>query len=125
MSCSLRLITRAFCLLLACAALVSVPSCAQIAPDWCKALPRPEYKSLERVAVSNPWFEVYKAAPAVFAIYEPHQSEETISYLIVGSKRALLFDTGMGITDIKKVTAELTHLPIVVLNSHTHNDHVG
>jgi glyoxylase-like metal-dependent hydrolase (beta-lactamase superfamily II) len=31
----------------------------------------------------------------------------------------------MGISDIKKVTAELTKLPIVVLNSHTHDDHVG
>jgi glyoxylase-like metal-dependent hydrolase (beta-lactamase superfamily II) len=94
-------------------------------PEWCRALPRPEYKSLERVPVSDPWFEVYQPAPKVFAIYEPHQSEEVISYLIVGEKRALMFDTGMGISDIKKVTAELTTLPVSVLNSHTHNDHVG
>jgi glyoxylase-like metal-dependent hydrolase (beta-lactamase superfamily II) len=94
-------------------------------PEWCKALPRPEYKSLQRVSVSDPWFEVYKPAKDVFAIYEPRQAEETIGYLILGEKRALLFDTGMGISDIKKVTAELTKLPIVVLNSHTHDDHVG
>jgi glyoxylase-like metal-dependent hydrolase (beta-lactamase superfamily II) len=94
-------------------------------PEWCRGLPRPEYKTLERVGVRDPWFEVYKAAPGVFAIYEPHQAEETIGYLIVGEKRALLFDTGMGISDVKKVTAELTKLPIVVLNSHTHDDHVG
>jgi hypothetical protein len=50
-------------------------------PEWCRALPRAEYKSLQRVPVSDPWFEVYKVAPSVFAIYEPHQSEETISYL--------------------------------------------
>ena len=94
-------------------------------PDWCRPLPRPEYKMLERVPINDPWYEVYKPAPGVFAIYEPHQSEETISYLIVGDKRALLFDTGMGISDLKKVTTELTKLPIVVLNSHTHDDHVG
>jgi len=94
-------------------------------PDWCRALPRPEYKNLERVRTSDPWFEVYKPAADVFAIYEPHQAEETIAYLIVGTRRALLFDTGMGISDIKKVTTELTKLPIVVLNSHTHDDHVG
>ena len=94
-------------------------------PDWCRALPRPEYKSLERVPVSDPWFRVYKPAPGVFAIYEPHQSEETIGYLITGDKQALLFDTGMGISDVKKVTTELTKLPIIVLNSHTHDDHVG
>jgi glyoxylase-like metal-dependent hydrolase (beta-lactamase superfamily II) len=92
---------------------------------WCKELPRPEYKSLERVNSGDPWFEVYKPAPGVLAIYEPHQWEETISYLIIGEKRALLFDTGMGISDIEKVTAELTRLPITVLNSHTHPDHVG
>jgi len=94
-------------------------------PEWCRALPRPEYRTLERVPVTDPWFEVYQVVPQVFAIYEPHQAEETISYLILGEKRALLFDTGMGISDIRKVTAELTHLPIIVLNSHTHNDHVG
>jgi glyoxylase-like metal-dependent hydrolase (beta-lactamase superfamily II) len=94
-------------------------------PEWCRGLPRAEYKSLERVPVSDPWFEVYKPTKGVFAMYEPHQSEETIGYLIVGEKRALLFDTGMGISDVKKITAELTKLPIVVLNSHTHDDHVG
>jgi glyoxylase-like metal-dependent hydrolase (beta-lactamase superfamily II) len=94
-------------------------------PDWCRALPRPEYKPLERVPVSDSWFEVYKVVPGVFAIYEPHQAEETIGYLIVGEKRALLFDTGMGISDVKKVVTELTTLPVVVLNSHTHDDHVG
>jgi glyoxylase-like metal-dependent hydrolase (beta-lactamase superfamily II) len=106
-------------LLLPCTASSQTPS------DWCRALPHPEYKSLERVPVSDPWFEVYKPAPHVFAIYEPHQSEETIAYLIVGTNGALLFDTGMGISDIKKLTAELTKLPIIVLNSHTHDDHVG
>jgi len=94
-------------------------------PEWCSALPRPEYKALPRVTVSDPWFEVYRVAPAVFAIYEPHQFEETIGYLIVGRDRALLFDTGMGIADLRRITRELTRLPIVVLNSHTHNDHVG
>jgi len=94
-------------------------------PDWCRALPRPEYKTLARVTVSDPWFEVYEPAANVFAIYEPHQAEETIGYLIVGEKRALLFDTGMGISDVGKLTRELTKLPIIVLNSHTHDDHVG
>jgi len=107
--------------------LFSVPQLyAQVSnPDWCRPLPRPEYKALERVPITDPWFEVYKPAHDVFAIYEPHQAEETIGYLIVGEKKALLFDTGMGISDVKKVTAELTKLPVIVLNSHTHDDHVG
>lgn len=35
-------------------------------PAWCRALPRPEYRSLERVGVSDPWGEisfVLRAAP--------------------------------------------------------------
>src|SRR3989454_12659285 len=94
-------------------------------PEWCKALPRPKYKSLQRVLPGDPWFEVYKVVPGVFAIYEPHQAEETIAYLIVGTKQALLFDTGMGIGNIRNVVSRLTSRPVVVLNSHTHNDHVG
>ncbi|HET6932730.1 MAG TPA: MBL fold metallo-hydrolase [Candidatus Acidoferrum sp.] len=94
-------------------------------PEWCKPLPRPEYQSLQRVLPDDPWFEVYKVAPRTFAIYEPHQSEETISYLIAGQKQALLFDTGMGIGNIKRIVSRLTSLPVVVLNSHTHDDHVG
>ena len=106
--------------------LLACPLIAQSSiPDWCRALPRPEYKNIELVKVSDSWFEVYKPAPAVFAIYEPHQAEETIGYLIIGEKRALLFDTGMGISDVRTVVSELTHLPVIVLNSHTHDDHVG
>lgn len=94
-------------------------------PEWCRNLPRPEYAKLERVSIHDPWFQVYRVRPGVFAIYEPRQSEEVISYLITGTRKALLFDTGMGISNIKAVAEELTPLPISVLNSHTHNDHVG
>jgi len=112
-------------LLLICLVPASLAAQNKGIPEWCKPLPRPEYKSLQRVPISDPWFEVYKVAPEVYAIYEPHQAEETISYLIVGTKQALLFDSGMGIGNIQKVTSQLTKHFIVVLNSHTHNDHVG
>jgi glyoxylase-like metal-dependent hydrolase (beta-lactamase superfamily II) len=48
-----------------------------------------------------------------------------ISYLVVGRDRALLFDTGMGMSDIHAIVSALTDRPVVVLNSHTHVDHVG
>jgi glyoxylase-like metal-dependent hydrolase (beta-lactamase superfamily II) len=98
-------------------------------PNWCSTPLPAEFKGLERVrlkdAESDAWFEVYRAAKGVFAIYEPRQSERTIGYLIVGEKRALLFDSGMGIGDVREVTGELTKMPVTVLNSHTHYDHVG
>ncbi len=94
-------------------------------PDWCTKLPRPEYANLKRIPSADSWFEVYEVAPRIYAIYEPHQAEEAISYLILGNTRALLFDTGLGIGNIKRVVNKLTILPITVVNSHTHNDHVG
>lgn len=103
---------------------VSTRVAAQI-PDWCKSQPRPAYSKLERVKVPDQWFEVYKIRPGVFAIYEPHQFEEVISYLVVGTQKAVLFDTGMGMSNIKTVVEGLSKLPVSVVNSHTHNDHVG
>ncbi len=94
-------------------------------PEWCRQLPRPQYASLARVASADPWFEVYRIRPGVFALYEPHQWEEVISYLIVGRERALLLDTGLGVGNIRAVVSALTRLPVTVLNSHTHFDHVG
>jgi len=88
-------------------------------------LPRAAYSKLERVPIADTWFEVYKIRPGIFAIYEPHQLEEVISYLVIGRDRALLFDTGMGISNIQAVVVRLTKLPVSVVNSHTHNDHVG
>ena len=93
--------------------------------NWYDALPRPAWSEFDPVEQSQPWFEVYEVAESVFAIYEPGQFEEVISYLIVGSERALLFDTGLGIGDMGRVVSELTSLETIVLNSHTHYDHVG
>jgi len=92
---------------------------------WCDDLPRPAHRSLDRVRVSQDWFEVYRVGDGVFAIAEPYQFQEVISYLIVGWREALLFDTGLGIGRIDAVVRELTDRPVTVLNSHTHFDHVG
>jgi glyoxylase-like metal-dependent hydrolase (beta-lactamase superfamily II) len=93
--------------------------------NWWEALPRPAWSGFPRVLESQGWFEVYEIRPGIYAIYEPGQFEEVISYLVVGEERALLFDTGLGIGDIRDVAAELTEHEPVVLNSHTHYDHVG
>jgi glyoxylase-like metal-dependent hydrolase (beta-lactamase superfamily II) len=98
---------------------------AASAARWCDQVPRAEFKSLEHLGTKADWFEVYRVDSGVYAIAEPYQFQEVISYLIVGSERALLFDTGLGMVPIRPVVAELTTLPVSVLNSHTHYDHVG
>lgn len=93
--------------------------------NWWDALPRPAWSEFEKIEQSQDWFEVYKIQDGLFAIYEPGQFEEVISYLVIGSEKALLFDTGLGIGDMKRVVSELTELVPIVVNSHTHYDHVG
>jgi glyoxylase-like metal-dependent hydrolase (beta-lactamase superfamily II) len=92
---------------------------------WSDALPRPVYRTLERVDVESAWFEVYRVAPGVTAIYEPGHFEEALSYLIEGRTGAILFDSGMGIGAIKPVVDRLTRLDVLVVNSHSHFDHTG
>jgi glyoxylase-like metal-dependent hydrolase (beta-lactamase superfamily II) len=121
----ISIVIALFVLTIAAPSVLAQPLNNSTIPNWCRQLPRPEYKHLDRVPSADPWFEVYKIRPGVFAIYEPHQFEEAISFLILGEKRAALFDTGLGIGDIKRLVLSLTSLPIVVMNSHTHNDHVG
>lgn len=93
--------------------------------NWWDNLPRPEWGAFELIPQEQDWFEVYRIADGVYAIYEPGQFEEVISFLVEGSERALLFDTGLGIGDMRRVALDLTDLDIVVLNSHTHYDHIG
>jgi glyoxylase-like metal-dependent hydrolase (beta-lactamase superfamily II) len=100
-------------------------SAAQSEKAWCAMLPRAANASLTPVSVPSEWFKVYRAADGVYAIVEPFQSQEAISYLILGTKRAMLFDTGIGVVPIRPVVESLTKLPVLVLNSHTHFDHVG
>ena len=125
------LITRLLFLAVYLGSLTGLPSIAsQSDPatsmaEFCNKLPRSDYKELNKRALKNEWFEVYDVAPGVSAIYEPHQWQEVISYLIEGEQNALLFDTGNGIADIMEVVVDLTDKPVSVLNSHTHYDHVG
>jgi glyoxylase-like metal-dependent hydrolase (beta-lactamase superfamily II) len=93
--------------------------------NWWDSLPRPAWNAFPKVLESQGWFEVYEIRPGIHAIYEPGQFEEIISYLVVGTEKALLFDTGLGIGDMRAVVAELTELEPIVVNSHTHYDHVG
>ncbi len=93
--------------------------------NWWGSLPRAEWGEYEKVDQSEDWFEVYRIDDEIFAIYEPGQFEEVISFLIVGDEFALMFDTGLGIGNIRRVVDQLTDMNVVVLNSHTHYDHIG
>ena len=94
-------------------------------PEWWNVHPRPIYASLEKVGTYQVWFDVYKLAEGTYAIYEPNQFEEAIFYLVEGEDRAVLIDAGTGVGDITPVVDELTDLPVSVVLTHEHYDHVG
>ena len=71
------------------------------------------------------YFTVERVAPDTFAIGEPRYAQQNYNYLIVGNDRALLFDAGPGVRDIRRTAEGLTDRPIVFLPSHFHYDHVG
>jgi glyoxylase-like metal-dependent hydrolase (beta-lactamase superfamily II) len=98
---------------------------SDLVEDWCAKPLRLGLEKLKEIKTSRSWFKVYDVGQNTYAIEEPYNWEETISYLILGKDKALLFDTGMGLDTISLVVKELTKLPILVLNSHTHPDHIG
>lgn len=73
----------------------------------------------------NNWFTVEKIDNETFAISEYGHWERVHSYLLIGSKLALLIDTGLGIGNIRSEIDKLTALPIKVITTHAHWDHIG
>ncbi len=71
------------------------------------------------------WFRVQELDPGIVSISEPLHEEVVSSFLILGELRALLIDTGMGVGDIRAVVEDHTSLPVTVVNSHAHWDHIG
>ncbi len=75
--------------------------------------------------LSQGWFSVTRLEPGVTMIGEPLHAEDPKSFLVEGTDRAVLIDTGIGVGHLGQLVRELTRLPVTVVTSHAHWDHVG
>lgn len=74
---------------------------------------------------SHGWFDVVEFPHGVTMIAEPGHHEDVKSFLIEGSERVAIFDTGMGIGDFKSLADSLSDREPIVIQSHAHIDHIG
>jgi glyoxylase-like metal-dependent hydrolase (beta-lactamase superfamily II) len=70
----------------------------------------------------NDWFHVMPLAEGVWQLTEPGH---VATWLVCGDERAALIDTGCGFAPIRPVVESLTSLPVVVVQTHHHLDHIG
>lgn len=82
--------------------------------------------------MAEAWFTTRSIGPGVWVIQEPigriapHFDVTVVNmYLVEGSDRAALIDSGMGIGDIAEVCRTLTDKPVINICTHGHWDHVG
>ena len=80
----------------------------------------------EPAKADDPAFVVHKLTDFLYAIGEPTYYQKNYSYLLVGEKQALMFDSGANQKeDITAVAKKITDKPLSVLPSHLHFDHLG
>ncbi|MDD3919619.1 MAG: MBL fold metallo-hydrolase [Eubacteriales bacterium] len=53
-----------------------------------------------------------------------NENNEATGYLVVGEKQAAVIDTMNGYQDLRKTVRAITELPVIVINTHGHTDHV-
>jgi enterochelin esterase-like enzyme/glyoxylase-like metal-dependent hydrolase (beta-lactamase superfamily II) len=58
-------------------------------------------------------------------VWRIEDSRGGVMYLVAGEERALLIDTGWGEGDLSACVAALTPLPLLVVNTHGHPDHIA
>ena len=85
-----------------------------------------------RAMLRSTWHTATEIANDTFLIAEPFGAVEprfgvdTVNmYLVVGQHGTALIDSGTGIGDVSEVVRRLTPLPCIVLNTHSHWDHIG
>ncbi|MBQ9288607.1 MAG: MBL fold metallo-hydrolase [Clostridia bacterium] len=64
---------------------------------------------------------IREVRPGIFLMDEAH---EATGYLVIGKEKACVIDTMNGYNDLYRAVRKLTDLPLVVVNTHGHPDHI-
>lgn len=70
-------------------------------------------------------YQIHQLNENTYLIEEKTWMNQGLCYLLCGEERALLIDTGMGYPGLKEVVEDQTKLPVTVVNTHAHVDHIG
>ena len=69
-------------------------------------------------------YDIEKISEGPLDIYKIYERFQVAMDLVCGKERACLIDTAYGLNDLSEVVASLTDLPVTVINTHGHIDHV-
>lgn len=72
-------------------------------------------------APTSSWFKASEIAESTWRI----DDQGSNIYLLIGKHRALLIDTGYGVANLRDYVKKFTSLPLMVVNTHGHPDHIG
>ena len=67
---------------------------------------------------------IYFVEEIAKGIYKFYEQRNASIYLVLGEKKACLIDTAYGLTNLKELVEHYTDLPVTVVNTHGHIDHV-
>ena len=67
---------------------------------------------------------IYFVEEIAKGVYKFYEQRNASIYLIIGEEKACLIDTAYGLTDLNELVRHYTDLPVTVVNTHGHIDHV-
>lgn len=67
---------------------------------------------------------VTKIGKDTYRFTETSFGTDVYMYLLIGTEKALLIDTAYGFTDVPAAIRQITDLPLIVVNTHGHMDHM-
>lgn len=70
-------------------------------------------------------FPEYKVTKIDETTWHIHDQINAYIYVIEGGERTMVFDTGIGVFKLRPVIEQLTQKPLIIVNSHSHQDHTG